>query len=478
MAIDTPSSAYIRMKQKRKLTATLYAGTEAMRAAREDYLPKEPGELSGMYEGRLKRSFLKNYVKGAVHGTRGKIFACPIQVNDFTDEEIVNNVDMQGTDTTSFFSETYTHGSRDGFSLTMVDSPVMSEELSQAGVIENNIRPFFTHIEADQILGASVVMVNNVPTLCDIRISESHVEIDKDTYEEKHYQQIRHLQLIVLGEEEEGEETDTADAAPRQLAVMATIYRRLDSSQEWEIHTSTALNISRIPVAPYYTNKTGPFEAEPFFDDLAWLNLQHWQSSSDQNNILHYVRVPRFYGYGFTKEEVQKLEEHGIASFIYSTKPPQEVEAGWIEADGKAIAQGKAALDDLEETLEAQSLEPMVSRASADITATRTKTEASKSNSLIQSWARSLSAHIHECFSLANMFRGVTENNHSVTVNDDFDIIDNTEAKAKEIREWRVARLISHETALAAAKELTSFLPKETDIIEEIEKVQRELPII
>jgi len=33
-------------------------------------------------------------------------------------------------------------------------------------------------------------------------------------------------------------------------------------------------------------------QAKPPLLDLAWLNVEHWQSASDQSNILHVARVP------------------------------------------------------------------------------------------------------------------------------------------------------------------------------------------
>ena len=391
MAIDTPSSAHIRMQKKRKLPKTLYEGTQAMRDAGVTYLPMEAGELQAMYDARLNRSFLKNYFKSAVQGTRAKIFSSPIQVTDYPDEDIIENVDMQGTDLTTFASDLYTEGCKDGMSFILIDSPTMEESASQADVIANNVRPFFTVIKAEQILGHKIVMVKNIPTLSEVRIKESYTETDQD-FEEQQYDQIRHMQLVVMGDNEDDDMPDEF------LGVMVTIYRKLTDDDEYEVFTSVTIDIPRIPLAVYYTNQTGTYEAEPFFEDLAWLNLQHWQSSSDQNNILHFVRVPRFYGFGFKAEELEKIEKHGVASFLYSTKSPTDVKAGWIEAKGDSIKQGQESINDLEETMEAQSLEPLVSKATADITATKTKTDAAKSNSMIQFWARNLSSALYDAF--------------------------------------------------------------------------------
>jgi hypothetical protein len=72
-----------------------------------------------------------------------------------------------------------------------------------------------------------------------------------------------------------------------------------DEDGEWVLHAegTTTLPTSRsrrsISTAP------GFMTGEPPLEDLADLNVAHWQSQSDQRNILHVARVPILFGAGF-----------------------------------------------------------------------------------------------------------------------------------------------------------------------------------
>src|SRR5690606_7001274 len=55
---------------------------------------------------------------------------------------------------------------------------------------------------------------------------------------------------------------------------------------------SGVTGLDYIPLVPFYAKKTAPFEGSPPFMNLAELNLRHFQSSSEQANILTVARVP------------------------------------------------------------------------------------------------------------------------------------------------------------------------------------------
>jgi hypothetical protein len=59
-----------------------------------------------------------------------------------------------------------------------------------------------------------------------------------------------------------------------------------------------------------YANKTGMFLGASPLQNLAELNLRHWQSQSDQNNILKFARVPimtRTLGHATADEDIDDI---------------------------------------------------------------------------------------------------------------------------------------------------------------------------
>jgi hypothetical protein len=218
MAVNTPTKRHTKLKEKRELVKTLYAGTQAMRDAGTKYLPREPNEKDAMYHARRDRSFLNNAVKSAVQGIRGKVFSKVVQVEDWHDVVPLKNVDLQGTDITTFASDLFTKGTLDGMAFILTDAPAMVGVESAADVEAQNIRPFWTIVEMDNFLGWKIETINNVPMLTECRILEEHIEMDDD-FNEKEFEQVRHLKLVLMSFNENDEED-------LQLGFITTIWRK------------------------------------------------------------------------------------------------------------------------------------------------------------------------------------------------------------------------------------------------------------
>ena len=72
-------------------------------------------------------------------------------------------------------------------------------------------------------------------------------------------------------------------------------YREVESvngKKSWQPHDEGLTSLDVIPLATFYTKRTGFMMATPPLLELAYMNVKHWQSQSDQDNILHVARVP------------------------------------------------------------------------------------------------------------------------------------------------------------------------------------------
>ena len=65
------------------------------------------------------------------------------------------------------------------------------------------------------------------------------------------------------------------------------------------------MGIEHVPVVECAVDADYAMRARPPLLDLAWLNLAHWQSSSDQRHILHIARVPILFARGMDTAESQ-----------------------------------------------------------------------------------------------------------------------------------------------------------------------------
>jgi hypothetical protein len=94
----------------------------------------------------------------------------------------------------------------------------------------------------------------------------------------------------------------------------------------------------------------------PALQDLADLNVAHWQSQSDQRNILHVARVPILFGAGIPDDvEGQPGFKVSAGSFTRATDPAAKLM--FVEHSGAAIGAGDADLKNLEFQMQAMGLQ-------------------------------------------------------------------------------------------------------------------------
>ena len=123
--VSTPSPRVEELESKRQLVRTIMGGTYAMREAGETYLPKHPAESKGVYDTRLQKTFLDNFVDLAITKASGKLFAKQIKVENLPDTftDLIANIDRQGRALDPFIMDVSKQAFQDGISYVMADMP-------------------------------------------------------------------------------------------------------------------------------------------------------------------------------------------------------------------------------------------------------------------------------------------------------------------------------------------------------------------
>lgn len=447
MAINTESKLYQKMVKGWKLPIALYGDTPAMRAAGSDFLPKEPKEDNEDYQKRLNMTFLSNYYAPAVDGVVAKILEKPILIDgldDFTDW--LSDIDGAGQSIQEFVKDWLTDSLIYGVSYALVDAPDNAGAANLKEQRDLNIRPYVVPISPTQVIGWKFDYNVNKNELVEVRIKEVVLDSDDD-YNETEINQIRRIY------KSEG-------------AVYWELHREA-KKDDWVVYDEGRMSAAYIPLIPLYTNRMGDMQAETPFKTLAWMNLRHWQSSSDQNNILHVARVPRIAGFGFTSEEIDQFAKHGVSRGIFSTQPANEVEAKYIEADGKAIEHGAKDLASLEAKMMALSLDPLMAK-SGNVTATQSAIETAKANSVAQMWSGSAErATVDVLETMLDIAKKQAK--FTATINSQFEIVHDKSAAAKTLQEWFALDLIDRETVLKEGVEL-GVLNKDFDVTAALSK--------
>jgi len=164
-------------------------------------------------------------------------------------------------------------------------------------------------------------------------------------------------------------------------------------------------------------NRTGFWLGEPLLDDLADINVAHWQSQSDQRNILHFARVPILVRTGVDSETAPLVIGSGTSMDL--SDPAAKV--FFAEHSGQAAGAGRQDLKDLEFQMETHGLQLLTARPGAQ-SATGEALDAAKETSQLAMIADSLQDALEEALAIMCEFGGLGEQSISVTVNKDFGV--------------------------------------------------------
>lgn len=401
-AVSQRSAASATMLAAAQKGRALMGGTTAMRAARTTYLPQFAKESAAAYDVRIKSSWLFNGYRKTVKDMTGRVFAKPIEIAEGDDrlDEWAENIDMQGRDLSTFARQVFEDALQGpGIAYIMVDAPPRQGTVTQAQAQEQNLRPYMVHLRVEDVLGWRAEIIANVTTLTQIRIAEKVTEPDpKDEFKDVSVDQIRVLDRLESG-------------------IQTRIYRKTERSKEWELTGEPTINaaIRDITIVPFYANRTGFFTGEPMLDDLADINIAHWQSQSDQRNILHYARVPILFGAGMDAKAAITI---GATEAVMASDALAKLQ--WVEHSGAAIGAGRQDLKDLEFQMETFGLQLLTARTNAQ-SATGEALDANKETSQLAMTADALQDAMEQALGWMGLYGGF-DADVSVSVNKDFGV--------------------------------------------------------
>jgi len=394
--VNKPSAAVDAMSEDWAKIDALVGGTAAMRRARERYLPKFPREDDASYDYRIKTSTLFNGLGRTVENMAAKPFVKAITYTDVdeTAEKWFENIDMCGNNLTVFAHNLMTAGMKYGLTHILVENPVtMGDDgkllyKTKAAEEAAGVRPYLVHISPQQVLGwKSAKGKDGTEVATQIRIMEYVEESDGD-FSTRTVPQVR---VLTPGAWE--------------------TYRK-NEKEEWVPFQSGKMSLDFIPLVTFYTRRTGFMTAVPPLRDLADLNIKHWQSSSDQDSILHTARVPILAISGITEDT--KIEIGAKSALML----PVNGKAEYVEHSGKAIDAGRTSLQDLENQMRAMGAELLI-ETQVESTATQNTIEDSEAKCQLSRMVEALEDSIDNAVQIMHEWMKM-EFAGSVDIFDDF----------------------------------------------------------
>lgn len=313
------------------MISALLGGTAAMRKAGKTYLPRWPNEEDAFYQNRLSTATLFPAFSRTVEVLSGKPFSRPVtwdeKVVPARIREMFADIDLQGTNLHSFLADICEEAMAYGLCGILVEHPPSDKRISLAEERYRGLRPYFVKVTANSLLDFDSERVNGQETFTMLRFVETVSERDPDNeFVVKSIEQVRVLN-------------------PGRWRVYREKPNTTTSTLEWQLHDEGKTSLQKITFVPVYGDKRGFMHGRPPLTELAWLNVEHWQSRSDQQTILHVARVPVLFG--------KKLGDGPISVGAASAIMAEEDDADlrYVEHSGKAIEAGRTDILDLEETM-------------------------------------------------------------------------------------------------------------------------------
>jgi hypothetical protein len=428
----------------------LMGGSDSMRKEGKTYLPKFKAEADEDYQARLASSWLFNGMRKTVKDMTGRVFSKPIEISEGPErlKEFAKDINMQGQDLSAFWSEVFLDAFSSGVSYVMVDAPRRDGDTTRAQASALGLRPYMVHLTVENILGFKTEMFNNVLALSMLRISESVTEDDpQDEFAQVTVDQVRVI-------------------TRRDGVVFVRVYRK-NAKDKFVLHDEYPTNAEEITVTPFYAQRKGFFTGEPVLEDLADVNIAHWQSQSDQRNILHFARVPILHASGRQSDEPLVISAN---TAVTSVDPAARLE--WVEHSGQAIGAGRTDLKDLEFQMQALGLQLLVA---SHETATGAALDAVKETSTLSMMADNLKDAIEQALFWMSFYAGLPEENITVQVNKEFGITPLTAQEVQVMQSDVSLGLLSKE-AYYEERKRRGFLRPDLDTETDMDAISEEAP--
>lgn len=428
-----------------KVCRTTFEGIEEMRAAGERYLPRNTRETPNDYKVRLALTDFFPALQHAVFAYIGKPLGSPIVVTGAPSvvEAGLSNIDLAGNDLDSWARCSLTCGLVDGMTFAVADYPVVMAGSTLAQERAIGARPYLVHVPLGNVIEARFAMVNGAKKLVHFRYKECHVA-PAGRWGSAEVQRIRVLEpgLVEVWEE-------TKDAAGKVVYVLLP-------------ELSGPVSIPEVPVAKF----SAMAEDEPPLSELAWLNVRHWQSKSEQNNILHVVRVAILAADEDNREDKGAAVEIGVKGLLIGFPNIK-----YVEHTGSGIGAGREDILDTEDRMRrvaGQALDAKVK------TATEAGQDSKDNESQLRAWASNYKSFLDECLRLMALWVGEKDGG-TAQLDMEWDEAAVGADVIAALTNARTAGLISAETYLWNMQR-ADILPPDVTIEEEVARLEMEAP--
>ncbi|TXM68187.1 DUF4055 domain-containing protein [Methylobacterium sp. WL120] len=451
------SAASQQMQIRSQMMRSVYGGTELMRLREKDFLPQYDKESNKRYEARLQSTFALNKLREAVDAASAKPFKTVLTLSN-SDPDLdllLKNCDLMGNHMHIFGHTWFNDAMLIGQSHILVDHPTTMNLPNLGAQKAAGVRPFFKMIKDDNLLAAyqenngGVIRVNHA-RIADYRVGRA------DDFSEIIINQIYVLEI------EPGAEVGVVQLWEQPAA---------SSGGEWTLMSETPLTVPEVPLVTLNAGeKEANFVTRPVFLDLAYKQIEHWISSSDQRSILSAGRFPMLAASGVELDPDDDEEGFAIGPYKVLYSPDAAGRWYYVEPKGTAIESGFKDLEMLEMQMNMMALNPTTATGNQYVAKDERDVQETRTHSVVHDLALACRDGLKKAVQFAGAWTGKDYSNVLVNMNADFT---NTADKMAQITLLLSAyekRGISRETFLSESRNL-DFLSDDFDPVAELARM-------
>ncbi len=468
-----------------------YGGATGRWEGATPWLPKIDTDSQASYEKRWHRAYLYGGLSSAVNRIVSDAFSEPIAVEALPSaiERIKISADRSGTTLHRFAHEQFLRKVAFGMSITLVLTPdpkalpakalrpvsegeEVEPQVSIQGAREFDVRPYLVDIHRLDVADWEFEETLVGPRLVWIEIERKPAIRGRGKEAETVHRRIRL-------------ETD---------GTTVTLIEKEFRSQKsagggfWaDVRSRVIPGVSEIPIVidavPDPVNVDGPMCVGVPFDELAWLNLNHFRVGAENAVSLLTAQAEFPIEWGADKESLGNPLDVGLGRAKKTTSRPDEYNIEFRGPSGKGVELGRAELVEIESRMERLGSQPLVRQGSTN-TATGRRIDEQSKQSQAMTWASDTESAIAQALRIAAVMAGVGDAEAeaiTVTLRGIQTLsLDERDATFGHLLELNTRGIIDSREVLRAAVRLR-ILPPDTDIeqlsedasAEEAEKLRR-----
>jgi len=456
---DKRSADNVAMLPYWKQVSDIRGGINAMRAATTDYLKKFPNEEKEDYEYRLTLTKMTNVYKDVADSLAAKPFQEEISLKpeNETDimpeqvDELEDNIDGQGNNLTKFAYQVFSHGINNAIHWVFVDMPVIDKKIRTiADGKAANIRPYWSHILAQNMLEVRAQFINSKSVLTYARILEpGKVKTVRE------FERIAATGVIVW-----------------------KVYEQ-DTKANWFVKDEGTLGIDEIPLYPFITGERegNSWVFIPPLQDACDLQVTLYRQESQLEFAKTMTAYPMLSGNGVKPAKGADGKPEAIAigpnRVLYAPPDGNGNSGSWayVEPSASSLTFLSSDVDKTKQDLRELGKQPLTA-TTGGLTVITTAVAAGKAKSAVKAWGLALKDTIENCLACSFKWWNLDANLvPDIVVYDDYDNV--TEGDVAALITARASRDISGETFLSELKR-RAILSSEFDFDTEQERLLNE----